>query len=130
VIVDDLNRPTPTDRILPFVLACFPDPSRVSVVVATGTHGAPLPAALDRKIGSVGCRVVVHDPTRGDLNEEVGAADFVTGIGGIYPNHTAGFGGGSKLALGVLGFRQIESLHYPHRSAGWGGSLRNSFRWS
>ncbi len=128
VIIDDLNRPTPTDRILPAVLACFADLSRVTVVVATGTHGAPSAEAVRRKTGGVGCRVVVHDPRSGDLNPIVAASDFTIGIGGIYPNHTAGFGGGSKLALGVLGFRQIEALHYRHSSAGWGGDAANRFR--
>jgi nickel-dependent lactate racemase len=128
IIIDDLNRPTPTDKILPFVIACLPDPSKATIVVATGTHGPPSPAALHRKIGNIGCRVVVHDPKQGDLNEEVAVSDFLTGIGGIYPNHTAGFGGGSKLVLGVLGFRQIESLHHRHRSAGWGAAPGNTFR--
>ena len=54
------------------------------------------------------------------VNKAVADSDFLVGIGGIYPNHTAGFGGGSKLALGVLGFRSIATLHYRHRSVGWG----------
>ena len=42
------------------------------------------------------------------------------GIGGVYPNYTAGFGGGSKLVLGVLGYRSIKDLHFRHRGMGWG----------
>ena len=43
----------------------------------------------------------------------------MTLIGGLYPNDTAGCGGGAKLALGVLGFRSIASPHYGHQSIGW-----------
>jgi hypothetical protein len=51
------------------------------------------------------------------------------GIGGIYPNQTAGFGGGSKLVLGVLGFRSIMQLHYRHPGMGWGNlSIGYTFR--
>ena len=51
------------------------------------------------------------------------------GIGGIYPNNTAGFGGGTKLALGILGIRSIYYLHFRHKMAGWGGGrVHNSFR--
>ena len=42
------------------------------------------------------------------------AADWIVGIGGIYPNNTAGFGGGSKLALGVLSRESIKHLHGKH----------------
>jgi hypothetical protein len=56
-------------------------------------------------------------------------SDFVVGIGGVYPNHTAGFGGGTKLALGVLGFDSIKHLHYRHQSLGWGAAeMGASFR--
>jgi hypothetical protein len=47
----------------------------------------------------------------------------------VYPNHTAGFGGGAKAALGILGFRSIASLHFRHKSTGWGlESGNNTFR--
>jgi nickel-dependent lactate racemase len=56
-------------------------------------------------------------------------ADFVMGIGGIYPNNTAGFGGGAKLALGVLDVRVISQLHRKHKGMGWGTSgPANNFR--
>jgi hypothetical protein len=54
------------------------------------------------------------------VNKHVVDSDFLVGIGGVYPNDTAGFGGGTKVALGVLGFRSIAGLHYGHRSIGWG----------
>src|SRR5918911_1191800 len=140
VIVDDLNRPTPASRVLPVLLRQFADagvPARdVGIVMATGTHGAPPPDALAKKVGpeaAGSCRLHVHDCNRDVVkvgrtsfgtpvfvNKHVVESDFLVGVGGLYPNQTAGFGGGSKLALGVLGFRSIASLHYGHQSMGWG----------
>lgn len=140
VIVDDLNRPTPAWRVVPYVLEEFRrggiEPAAVTIVMAPGTHGAPRPGAMEKKIGreaAAGCRLEIHDSRRSGrrlgatsygtpvvVNETVAASDFVVGIGGVYPNHTAGFGGGAKLALGVLATRSIARLHYRHESMGWG----------
>ena len=141
VIVDDPTRPTPVARVLPFVLEELGvDPAAVTLLVATGMHGAPAAAALAGKVGETGCRVVVHDPLRGLVrlgrttlgspalvNGEIARADFVMGISGIYPQNTAGYGGGSKLIIGVLGKRSIVQLHYGRRSAD-GYDIENEFR--
>ncbi len=142
VIVDDLTRPTPAGHIMPWLLRQFrrvgiPDAS-VTILLATGTHPAPASLGVAKKIGqeaATRCRVVVHDHrakgvmlgrtsfrTPVIVDKEVPACDFVMGIGGVYPNYTAGFGGGSKLALGVLGTNSITHLHYKHGAAGWGMS--------
>jgi nickel-dependent lactate racemase len=98
-----------------------------------------------QKIGSEAassCRFLLHDPVRNTVkigrtslgtpvhvNREVLSADFVMGIGGVYPNNTAGFGGGSKLALGILDLRVISLLHRRHKSSGWGSeALECDFR--
>ncbi len=149
VIIDDLNRPTPVARVMRFLLRHFQDAGisarDVRILVATGTHGAPRIETLPKKVGpeaASACQILVHDSTHNlmkigrtsfgtpvTVNREVLASDFVVGIGGIYPNHTAGFGGGSKLALGVLGFRSIRHLHYRHQGMGWGSSQSgNGFR--
>ncbi len=147
IIVDDLNRPTPAARVMPFLLKCLQDsgvPSRqVRILVASGSHGrSPIDAVL-RKVGpeAASCQIIPHDCSRDVvkigrtsfgtpvfLNKEVVASDFILGIGGVYPNHTAGFGGGSKLALGVLGLRSIMHLHYRHQSVGWGSCGANGLR--
>ena len=148
VIVDDLTRPTPAARVMPFVLreleqAGIPAEA-VTVVMATGTHGAPPRGAMAKKIGgeaNARCRLVVHDD-RGDLvrlgrtaagtpvlvNRAVAQSDLAIGIGGIYPQHSTGFGGGSKLALGVLGRRSIAALHYGHPSMSGSYNIDNEFR--
>jgi len=140
VIVDDLNRPTPACRVIPILLRHFEDagiPTRaVRIIIATGTHGASTEASIKRKVGSTAaseCEIIIHnsedEPARVGktsfgtpiyVDKAVTSSDFVIGIGGVYPNETAGFGGGSKLALGVLGFRSIRHLHYRHSGMGWG----------
>jgi lactate racemase len=149
VIVDDLNRPTPAARVIPTILNQFHDagiPAReVSIVMAPGTHGAPRPDALVKKVGAEAasaCRLSVHDCDR-DLirigrtsfgtpvlvNRQVAESDFLIGVGGLYPNWTAGFGGGTKLAMGILGFESIAGLHFGHQSMGWGTpNNRSNFR--
>jgi lactate racemase len=146
VIVDDLNRPTPASRVLPFVLKQFSEAGisakDVRILMAGGTHRKARMDAVSKKVGleaAGSCQLLVHD-YKVDLanfgrtsfgtpilvNKAVVASDFIVGIGGIYPNHTAGFGGGSKLALGVLGMRSIMHLHYRHKAMGWGSSENGS----
>lgn len=148
VIVDDPTRPTPAARVLPQLLdelaAAGIGPEDVRVVIATGTHGAPDAAALAGKLGPVvrnGCAVHVHRDT-GDVvrvgrtsfgtpvlvDRAVADADLVVGVGGIYPQHSTGFGGGSKLALGVLGRRSITRLHYRHDGVRGSYETGNDFR--
>ncbi len=117
ILVDDLTRPTPADRVLPLLLEEL------------------------RAEAAAACRFRVHDDGR-DLvrvgrtsfgtavyvNRAVAAADLVLGIGGIYPQHAVGFGGGSKLALGVLGRQTIATLHYGHPSMGGSYDIDNDFR--
>ncbi len=148
IVVDDCTRPTPAARVLPHVLnelqnAGIPADS-IEIVVATGTHGPPGNSALQQKIGEVAwssCRVHVHDDrrelvhlgrdSRGSpvlVNRHVAAADYVIGIGGVYPQNSTGFGGGAKLILGVLGRRSILNLHYGNRSEHGSYNIDNDFR--
>ena len=62
------------------------------------------------------------------VNRRVVEADLVIGIGGIYPQHTVGFGGGAKIVLGVLGRQSIERLHFRHEGVGGRHDVVSSFR--
>ena len=147
IVVDDLTRPTPVDRILPRVVdelarAGVQD-AAITVLIGTGTHG-PSRAGPERKVGSElarRLRIEIHDDRRGCVrvgttsfgspvvaNRRVVEADLVIGIGGIYPQHTVGFGGGAKIVLGVLGRRSIERLHFRHEGVGGRHDLVSSFR--
>src|SRR5215469_2766531 len=149
VIVDDLVRPTPASCVMPLLLREFQDAgiqlSDVTIMVATGTHAGPTHEEVEKKIGpqaAEACRLLVHDH-KGDavnvgrtsfgtpvlVDKAVTRTDFLVGIGGVYPNYSGGFGGGSKLALGVLGRRSIVHLHYKHEHPGWGISgIGTNFR--
>ena len=150
ILLDDLSRPTPTDKLLPFVLAeLFTggiNPEDISIVIAGGTHVPALAHEGQKKIGGdlpSGVRVMAHDcrraladlgPTqRGTpilINKEVIASDLKIGIGCIYPHQCAGFSGGSKiLSLGAAGFETISALHENMLGAkDRAGSIQNQFR--
>ncbi len=149
IIVDDLNRPTPVSQIMPSLLKHLRNEGvikqNITILMATGAHGKPGQEAWLKKIGAEAtssCRLVIHDCSRDTkkvgvtslgtpvyVNRAVTESDLVIGIGGIYPNHTSGFGGGSKLALGILGIHSIYHLHFRHKIAGWGArEINNSFR--
>lgn len=149
VIIDDLARPTPVSRIMPYILEEFQAagirPENVRILVGTGSHGKQDEMALANKIGNEiysTCRVIVHNYRKNirfvgktsfgtpvHVNKEVLDSDLVCGIGGIYPQHTTGFGGGSKLALGILGRKSIVHLHFGgHGSVGGTYNINNTFR--
>jgi nickel-dependent lactate racemase len=145
IIVDDLNRPTPASRVLPLVIRQFTQAGvplqNITILIGPGTHAPPKADAVAKKIGAdllQSCRVLVHHSDRPVARlgrtsfgtpvlvpREVLTSDFVVAIGGIYPNHTGGFGGGSKAALGILGLRSIAALHFGHDSVGWGSHATN-----
>ena len=147
IIVDDLTRPTPAEVVLPLILEELQgvgiERGQVTILVAAGTHGPPPVDAMRRKVGrSVeGCRLVAHDDlahcpkigvsrkgTPVFVDPEVQAADLVIGLGGVYPQHSTGFGGGSKLAIGVLGRATIARLHFGHESMEGRYDVANDFR--
>jgi len=149
IIVDDLNRPTPAEKIVSFLLDVFQQENiplaNVTLLMATGTHGPPPADGMEKKVGrfaASNCEILNHDCYRNikkigktsfgtpvHINEAVLKSDLVIGVGGIYPNHTAGFGGGAKIILGVLGMRSIFHLHNTHERSGWGADgINGSFR--
>jgi lactate racemase len=148
IVVDDLTRPTPTDLVVPHLLreleAAGISPSEVRIIVASGAHGRPAPGAAAKKAGpeaAMACRLLLHDARTGGVrlgttsfgtpvivDREVAASDLVIGVGGVYPQHSVGFGGGSKLVLGILAHRSIVGLHYGHSSVAGTYDTDNDFR--
>jgi len=148
IIVDDLSRPTPSYKILPYLLEQFSEAgipaSNVKIVVGTGTHGHQDSSALRNKLGDQAmdqCQIVVHNDlenvikigktsfgTPVFIDKEVAQCDLLIGIGGVYPQNTTGFGGGGKLILGVLGRRSIMGMHYRHPSMEGKYVTDNDFR--
>lgn len=137
ILFDDLTRPAPTSRILPFVLddlmAAGFEEDRIRFVGAYANHVAMMQDDFVRKLGVDivrRFRVYNHNPyenlvdagrtergTKLLVNREVMSCDLKIGIGGLIPHMGAGFGGGAKLVFpGVMG---IDSVAYNH------GELRN-----
>jgi lactate racemase len=148
IIVDDLTRASPTARVIPHLLrhleAAGIDRRDVTILMATGTHGPPGPGGVEKKAGpeaSAACRLLVHQHSGNAVrigrtsfgtpvfvNDAVAASDLVVGVGGVYPQNSTGFGGGSKLALGVLARRTIARLHFGHPSMKGSYEIENDFR--
>ena len=85
IVVDDLARPTPVFKILPFLLKEFEaagiQPHDVRILVATGTHGHQDATALANKIGQPAyarCQVIVHNDLRGA--KFIGTTSFGTPV--------------------------------------------------
>ena len=148
IIVDDLSRPTPVYQIIPAILDHFADAGipaeQVKIVVGTGTHGHQDETGLRNKLGDMAmdrCQVWVHNDlenvrkigktsfgTPVFVDREVLDSDLLIGVGGVYPQNTTGFGGGGKLALGILGRRSIMGMHYRHPSMEGKYITDNDFR--
>jgi nickel-dependent lactate racemase len=136
VLFDDMQRPTPAVLAIPAVLnrlnrAGIPD-DRITAICARGTHPAPSPEQLEKKVGKEALnrlpgRVLIHDSqsaenvfvgrtSRGtvvEINRHVVEADLVIGIGTCMPHPYSGFSGGCKILLpGVSSYRTIGEHHY------------------
>jgi nickel-dependent lactate racemase len=135
VVVDDISRPTPADRIIPHVLrelsiAGVNDGS-IKFLIALGTHRPMAPREIAAKVGDEVARrypVLNHewnnpaelhdfgtlgDGTRVVLSRHLREAGFVIGIGGIAPHPAAGFSGGGKIiAPGVATEAAVGDFHW------------------
>lgn len=148
IVTDDLSRPTPVHRLMSLVLDQFRkagvDLQQVRVLVAAGTHGKQNREALKVKLGKEcfeSCRVLIHSDKKHTklightsfgtpvyVDRELIDSDLIVGISGIYPQYTTGFGGGGKLALGVLGRKSISHLHFNSGDNDGDYSIDNNFR--
>jgi lactate racemase len=132
ILFDDLARPTPVSRLVPYVIealekAGVPD-NRVRFIAALGAHGAHTAADFRKKLGdNILDRFSVynHNPfasctylgktTQGtpvSINSEVMACDLKIGIGCITPHVFTGFGGGGKIIL--PGVSSMETIAHNH----------------
>lgn len=148
VICDDISRPTRSDIILPILFEYLEslglERTALSVLIASGTHAAMTDKETGRKLGEKICldyKVHLHDHHRKGafagmtergtpvyVNSLLSQADFIIGLGGIYPHNVAGFSGGAKLLLGVCSVRTILYFHHRRKGAPTGGSIKNDLR--
>jgi len=150
IVIPDITRALPSERLLTWLLACLghPDPQRIVIIIGTGTHRPNTPAEIVRMVGgeiAAKYRVINHNSFDNDtmlqvgtregghpilMNREYVLADKRLIMGFIEPHFMAGFSGGYKAIF--PGITDFESIMYYHRAAvigdprsTWGNLDRN-----
>ena len=136
IVVCDLTRPSPDDRILPPILTILESagvhPERIQILIGTGLHRPVTPAEIASRFACAlerGVRITSHnacDPeqlvTLGDsrdgvpiqIHRAVAQADLVLTTGIVEPHQFAGFSGGWKtVVIGAGGECTINGCHTP-----------------
>ena len=132
IVFTDITRPTPNDRLIPWLLGCLADVPRedITLLNSLGTHRPNTRAELEQLLTpSVvqNYRVlnhesenpdaliplgVTHDGTPALLNRHFVEADVRIVTGFIEPHFFAGFSGGPKgIMPGIAGLRTVMSNH-------------------
>jgi lactate racemase len=132
IVVDDLSRPTPADRIVPAILdelaVAGIAPRDVLVLMGIANHRPMERGDLLKKLGPrvlEECRVVNHDSSAGcrpvgttsrgtpvEINAQYLEADLRLLVGAIIPHAGTGYSGGAKLLLpGVASLAAAEAFH-------------------
>lgn len=132
VVIPDITRPLPSDRLLPWLFAelAHVPAGNFTILIGTGSHRANTPDELDRMLGPAvarGYRVVNHHSAdaatlafagRSALGYDVQLArDYVAAdrriiLGFIEPHFMAGFSGGHKAVFpGLAALAAIMQYH-------------------
>ncbi|MCB0131600.1 MAG: nickel-dependent lactate racemase, partial [Caldilineaceae bacterium] len=135
IVIADITRPLPSDRLLPWILTelAHVDARNVAIIIGNGTHRACTPAEIELLVGpeiARDYRVINHnayDPAtlavaragrhgHADLkfNRAYVEADKRIVVGFIEPHFMAGYSGGYK---GIFpGIADIDSIMHYHRA--------------
>jgi nickel-dependent lactate racemase len=131
VIVNDATRPTPTSKILRYLLPVLSSHPDVKFLVATGVHRAPTEEECRFIFGDTyeafRRRVYTHDARKDEdmtylgkskngtemyINKLVPEYGNILVIGSVEPHYFAGYTGGRKSFLpGVASYKTIEMNH-------------------
>jgi len=131
VIVNDATRPTPTSKILGYLLPVLSSHPDVKFLIATGVHRAPTEEEYRFIFGDTyevfRRKIYAHDARKDDdmtylgkskngtemyINKLVPEYGNVLVIGSVEPHYFAGYTGGRKSFLpGVASFKTIEMNH-------------------
>jgi lactate racemase len=150
IVVDDHTRPTPVYDIVSELLNRISRQGipleNVKLIVALGTHVLKDRLHLKPKLRDLmDGRIKIVLPDVRKLKEYVHVGSTQTGlpiyihheyaeadvritISGIYPHDEAGFSGGAKIMIGVLGLLTLSKFHRKYSEAGRGRSIENPFR--
>jgi nickel-dependent lactate racemase len=138
VVIPDITRPLPTDRLLPWLFAALDHvpAANITIINGTGSHRANSPDELRAMVGPAVAdryRVVnhdAHDPTTlapagttRDGRPIFMARDYVAAdrrivLGFIEPHFMAGFSGGYKGVFPAVA--DIDAIMHYHRAAAVG----------
>jgi len=131
VIVNDATRPTPTSKILDYLLPIFSSHPNIKFLVATGAHRAPTEEEYRFIFGKsydvFKNQIFAHDARKKEemdylgkskngtemyINKMVSEIGNVLVIGSVEPHYFAGYTGGRKSFLpGVASYKTIEMNH-------------------
>ncbi len=135
IVIPDITRPMPSERILPWLLAelSHVQPEKITIISGTGSHRANTAHEMESMVGAATLtryRVVnhsAHDPAglksagrAADgrtvlMNREYVNADRRIVLGFIEPHFMAGFSGGYKGIFPALA--DIDSIMHYHRAS-------------
>lgn len=134
IVIDDLTRPTPGDRLIPPILAELAaagvGPEQVTVLAGVANHRPLTRPDFIRKIGAAAAArctlrnhfswydcVRIGTTTFGTpvvLNREFATSDLKILVGSVLPHIATGWGGGAKLVVpGVCGIETAAAWHGP-----------------
>ena len=135
ILADDLTRQTPVEKMVPALLdelnlAGVSD-EQVIVLIALGTHRPMTQAEIADHFGAEVIRrvKVINNPwqepaemvslgvtangTPVSVSRVALEADFLVGVGSIYPHHIPGYSGGAKIVQpGITGAETTGATHY------------------
>jgi nickel-dependent lactate racemase len=135
VVIPDITRPLPSERLLPWLFAelSHVPAANFTIVNGTGSHRANTPAELERMVGAEVAsryRIVNHDAQNAaglrlagktadgrpvHMTREYVEADRRIVLGFIEPHFMAGFSGGYKGVFPAIA--DIEAITHYHRAA-------------
>jgi len=131
VIINDATRPTPTSKILKYLLPVLSSHPDVKFLIATGVHRAPTEEEYRFIFGDTyevfRRKIYVHDAKKNEdmtflgtskngtemyINKLVTEYHNILVIGSVEPHYFAGYTGGRKSFLpGVASYKTIEMNH-------------------
>lgn len=131
VVINDATKPTPTSKILKYLLPVLSSHPDVKFLVATGAHRAPTEEELKFILGETyevfRRKTYIHDATKENnmiylgttkngtkvkINKLVDEYKSILVIGSVEPHYFAGLTGGRKAFLpGIASFDTIEMNH-------------------
>ena len=131
VIINDATRPTPTSKVLRYLLPVLSSHPDVKFLIATGVHRAPTEEEYRYILGDTyevfRRKVVAHDARKDEdmtylgkskngtemyINKLVTEYKNILVIGSVEPHYFAGYTGGRKSFLpGVASYKTIEMNH-------------------